>query len=457
MAIQRLKKKGGGGPKKELATEDQWEEWIHRDGVDGGCYLADIPLDEIRMLEQVRQDYPEESIGELADSIRSQGLLQPIQLKREGAVYRIVYGHRRFLAVKRLGWPTIKALVDYAADEEILARQIVENIQREDLSPIDEALGLKQLMEIKGFKQIELAGYVGKSKYYVTETLSILRLLEKVGHAQLFERIKDKTILVKISRISDENLLQKALDVVKKGGSREEILHLIAGHGDQKGKNSAETRRTRRARDLETYANKVMKILHNFRDETLKIVMKYESELEDEEWKGLGRRFESKLDELKEIMQSLFKVRQKAESQHSAPPCGSGTELVFPGTAALASISYKLVSISYSFISYSSSSSYSSSCSRENNKSEIIQFILEKLPNLEKDVLEEASVEEIVDYWNSLPFKKIEKSVEGFFYQSLSRRYSLPERYLELKAQAQKTPPDPDVEYARQKGYTFEP
>jgi hypothetical protein len=117
------------------------------------------------------------------------------------------------------------------------------------------------------------------------------------------------------------------------------------------------------------------------------------------------------------------------------------------------SISYKLVSISYSFISYS----YSSSCSRENKKSEIIQFILERLPNLEKDVLEEASVEEIVDYWNALPFKKIEKSVEGFFYQSLSRRYRLPERYLELKARAQKTPPDPDVEYARQKGYTFEP
>jgi hypothetical protein len=310
-------------------------------------------------------------------------------------------------------------------------------------------------LTIKGFKQIELAGYVGKSKYYITETLSILRLLEKVGHAQLFERIKDKTILVKISRISDENLLQKALDVVKKGGSREEILHLIAGHGDQKGRNSAETKRSRRARDLETYANKVMKILHNFRHETLKIVMKYESELEDEEWKGLGRRFESKLDELKEIMQSLFKVRQKAESQHSAPASGSGTELVFPGTAALASISYKLASISFSFIS--SSSSYSSSCSRENKKSEIIQFILERLPNLEKAVLEEASVEEIVDYWNSLPFKKIEKSVEGFFYQSLSRRYRLPERYLELKAQAQKNQPDPDVEYARQKGYTFEP
>jgi ParB family chromosome partitioning protein len=452
MAIQRVGKKAGDGGKKAVLTEDQLEEWIHRDTVDDGFYLADIPVEEIRMLDQVRQKYPDESIRELADSIQNQGLLQPIQLKREGAVYRIIYGHRRFLAVKQLGRPFIKALVEAVKDDDILARQIVENIQREDLNPIDEALGLKKLMDIKGFKQIQLAEYIGKSKYYITETLSILKLLDKIGHAQFYDHIKDKTVLVRLSRISDENLLKKCLNLAENGGSREEILNLIARHGDQKRQSSDEKKRARRARDLESYSKKVMKILHNFRDETLKIVMKYESELEDEEWKELGRRFESKLDELKDIMQSLFRVRQKAESKRSTRHVGGGSEMVFPGTAALASISYKLVSISFSFISYS----YSSSCNRENNKSEIIQFILEKLPNLEKDVLEEASVEEIVDYWNALPFKKIEKSVEGFFYQSLSRRYSLPERYLELKAQALAGSVDPEVERARRLGYTFE-
>jgi ParB/RepB/Spo0J family partition protein len=307
MAIRRVNPGERSEKKKALLTEDQWEEWIHHDTVDDGLYVLDVPLEEIQMKDQVRRDYPEESIRELAESIRHQGLLQPIQLKREDDGYRIVYGHRRFLAAKHLGLPAITAIVDYASDVDILTKQIVENIQREDLNPFDEAKGLKQLMELKGLTQKELAEYIGKSKHYISETISILRILEKVGHARLFDRIRDKTILVKLSRVQDENLLNRALEMVENGATRKEILDVLSQSSGNSSKPVRKKGVPRQAKEIETSSQRAARMLENFRDYIVTIVNGCEGELAADELKGLAEKVEALVGELKELLSVLFK------------------------------------------------------------------------------------------------------------------------------------------------------
>lgn len=125
---------------------------------------------------QPRHRIQEESISELIDSIRQHGILQPLIVTKIGDRYQLIAGERRFRSAQRLGLPTVPALIRETKELEQLEIAIVENVQRQDLNPIEEALAYQQLAEEFGLTQEEIAKKVGKSRATVANALRILSL-----------------------------------------------------------------------------------------------------------------------------------------------------------------------------------------------------------------------------------------------------------------------------------------
>lgn len=144
----------------------------------GEPFIHDIPLNQIVPRPQVRRQFDETELAELAATIRHVGVQQPIHVRRVGDRFVIVFGERRWLASKLAGKTTIPVIVidGPMSDAEILQAQIVENVQRADLSPLALAEGIHALMEAKGCTAAEAAQRIGKSPATVSKSLSLLTL-----------------------------------------------------------------------------------------------------------------------------------------------------------------------------------------------------------------------------------------------------------------------------------------
>lgn len=125
---------------------------------------------------QPRRTFSNESIQELASSISANGLLQPVVVRQVNDQYQLVHGERRFRACQSLNKETIQALVRELSDQEMLVNALIENLQREDLNPVDEALSYKQLSSEFHFTHDQIAESVGKSRSHVTNSLRLLNL-----------------------------------------------------------------------------------------------------------------------------------------------------------------------------------------------------------------------------------------------------------------------------------------
>ncbi len=173
----------------------------------GSESLEDLQLIDINAIEpnpyQPRKKFSEKELKELAESIKTNGLLQPIIVRQISEdKYQIVAGERRWRACRIAGLTKVPAIVKDLEDSEMLQLALIENLQREDLNPIDEALAYKQLIEKFGFTQSEIAQIVGKDRATITNTIRLLSLSEKVlemlrdgkiteGHARVLLRIDD--------------------------------------------------------------------------------------------------------------------------------------------------------------------------------------------------------------------------------------------------------------------------
>lgn len=143
--------------------------------------VVEISLNEIDInREQPRKDFDEDSLKELAQSIESVGVIQPIVVKRNGDRYSIVVGERRFRASRLAGKTTIPAIVKDIDEDTRIKAALIENLQREDLNPVDTALGIRALMEKCELTQDEAAQVVGKSRSAVANTLRLLTLEPEV-------------------------------------------------------------------------------------------------------------------------------------------------------------------------------------------------------------------------------------------------------------------------------------
>lgn len=136
-----------------------------------------VPVSEIHPNpRQPRRFFDERKIAELADSVRGQGILQPLVVRKVTRGYELILGERRFRAAQRAGMKQVPVIVKEASDAESLEMALVENIQREELTPIEEALAYRQLMEEFDLTQEQVAKRVGKSRPAVTNLLRVLNL-----------------------------------------------------------------------------------------------------------------------------------------------------------------------------------------------------------------------------------------------------------------------------------------
>lgn len=205
--------------------------------------VSKISMNSIKANEgQPRKSFDEEKIEQLASSIKEHGVVQPIVLKKDGDNYTIVAGERRWRAAKSIGLKEIPAVVMELTEKQVLEISLIENIQREDLNPIEEALAYEKLIEEFHLTQEELSIRIGKSRTAVTNCLRLLNLDNRVqeylidgviteGHGRALLAVDDKdTQYFLAQKIIDETLnvrdtekIIKNFGKTKKSGSKDTI------------------------------------------------------------------------------------------------------------------------------------------------------------------------------------------------------------------------------------------
>jgi ParB family chromosome partitioning protein len=174
--------------------------------------LEDLPISLIRPNpQQPREHFDEESLAALAESIREVGVLQPVLVRAADDGYELIAGERRWRAARRVGLQTIPAIVRVADDAGMLQQAIVENVQREQLNPLEEAAAYQQLIEDFSFTHDEVATRVGKSRATITNTLRLLQLPPtiqrylkegalRMGHARALLGTPDRAFQEQLAR-----------------------------------------------------------------------------------------------------------------------------------------------------------------------------------------------------------------------------------------------------------------
>ena len=199
--------------------------------------------------EQPRKNFDEDSLSELADSIKLHGIIQPLVVQKKEDDYEIIAGERRWRAAKQAGLKEIPVIIKDYSEQEVVEIALIENIQREDLNPIEEAMAFKRLINEYNLKQDELAERVSKSRVAVTNSMRLLKLSDAVqqmvtenlisgGHA----RVRETEKLVKnltnprekkeVKKIENEfvykDIENKIKDIV---GTKVKVNHKPSGKG----------------------------------------------------------------------------------------------------------------------------------------------------------------------------------------------------------------------------------
>jgi ParB family chromosome partitioning protein len=174
--------------------------------------LAELPISAIRPNpQQPREHFDEEALGALAESIREVGVLQPVLVRESEDGYELIAGERRWRAARRVGLQTVPAIVRVADDASMLQQAIIENVQREQLNPLEEAGAYQQLIEDFSFTHDEVATRVGKSRVTITNTLRLLQLPPSIqrhlkdgtlrmGHARALLGTPDRAFQEQLAR-----------------------------------------------------------------------------------------------------------------------------------------------------------------------------------------------------------------------------------------------------------------
>jgi len=186
---------------------------------------------------QPRKNFDEDNLNDLSNSIKERGVIQPIIVRKSGSMYEIIAGERRWLAARKAGLHDIPVVVTDADDLKSLEFAIVENVQRHDLNPLEEAMGYKRLIDEFSYDQEKVSKFIGKSRSYITNALRILNLPNDVlklveekkitaGHAKILvgldnaSFIANKIIEKKLSVRQSENFVK----IFKKKSSYKRLL-----------------------------------------------------------------------------------------------------------------------------------------------------------------------------------------------------------------------------------------
>lgn len=173
-----VKKNGlGRGIGNFLSSSEKIREVIDEDN----SRLMEIDINEIVPNEdQPRKNFDKDELYDLSQSIEKYGIIQPLLLKRKNDKYEIIAGERRFRAAKEIGLSKVPAIVKDVSDDISSRIAIIENIQRKDLNPVEEAMSYKHLLDSQDLTQKELADELGKSRQYIGNTMRLLKLDPRV-------------------------------------------------------------------------------------------------------------------------------------------------------------------------------------------------------------------------------------------------------------------------------------
>ncbi len=203
---------------------------VSREQAEASGALREVPLSSVRPNPyQPRTRMDETALAELTASMEASGLLQPVVVRPRNGVYELIAGERRWRAAERLGWAKIPAVVRDVDDQTLLTLALVENLQRNDLSPIDEATGYKRLGEEFQLPHAEIARMVGRNRSTIANLLRLLQLSSEIqalvhegklseGHARALLGLNDQA-----------RALRLAQDAVTRGWSVREMEAKVRG------------------------------------------------------------------------------------------------------------------------------------------------------------------------------------------------------------------------------------
>ena len=187
-----------------------------------------LPIDKIEPNpDQPRNQFDEDTLQELADSIKQYGMLQPILVTPKDDFYEIIAGERRWRAAKQAGLNEVPVMIRKYNENEIVEIALIENIQREDLNAIEEAVAYKRLMEEFHLKQDEIAERVSKSRTAVTNAMRLLKLDERVQEMLIQDRLTGGHARALLSLEDGEKQYQLALKTVENHLSVREVERLV--------------------------------------------------------------------------------------------------------------------------------------------------------------------------------------------------------------------------------------
>lgn len=197
--------------------------------------LKEVPISQVKPNpSQPRKVIDEDSIAAFAESIKQQGVIHPITVRRiDDGSYQIIMGERRWQAARIAGLPTVPIIERQATDSEAMVLALVENLQREDLNPHDAALALRSLQEEHGFSQEEVASAVGKSRATISNSIRLLNLHKSVQDLLRSGELEEGSAraLLALPEQSQPSVAQK---VIKNGLSVRETENLVRRHNKSK-------------------------------------------------------------------------------------------------------------------------------------------------------------------------------------------------------------------------------
>lgn len=215
---------GSGSSEKKAESKEE-----NKESKDGKATETIVKITQVEPnREQPRKNFDEDALQELADSIKQFGLLQPILVQDRKTHYEIIAGERRWRAAKLAGLKEVPVIIRDYTDQEIVEISLIENIQREDLNPIEEAQAYKRLLTEFNLKQDEVAERVSKSRTAVTNSMRLLKLCDEVqqmiiddmlstGHARALISIEDPEQQYTIAqKIFDEKLSVREVEKLVK-------------------------------------------------------------------------------------------------------------------------------------------------------------------------------------------------------------------------------------------------
>jgi ParB family chromosome partitioning protein len=232
--------------RKENSGEEKGNIEYYHDGKVGPEGETLVKINKVEPnREQPRKNFDEDALEELAESIKQFGLLQPILVQDRTTYYEIIAGERRWRAAKRAGLKEIPVIIKNYTEQEIVEISLIENIQREDLNPIEEALAYKRLLSEFNLKQDEVAERVSKSRTAVTNSIRLLKLCEEVqqmivndmistGHARALITIEDSEQQYALAqRVFDEKLNVRDVEKLVKNINKPDKIKTVAPKSEE--------------------------------------------------------------------------------------------------------------------------------------------------------------------------------------------------------------------------------